>query len=84
MFTKLLKPVAAFLRRLGVHLIICLEYVPGCEPGPGDMLQSLTKGVGSSMWVGKDSGFMERGVEHLAHKCIGTSSCNFCSQKFYQ
>ena len=51
------------------------EDVPGCEPRPGDLLRCLTKGMRTSMWVGEDSGFMERGGEHLAHKCIGTSSC---------
>ena len=60
------------------------EDVPGCEPRPGDLLRCLTKGVGSSIWVGEDSGFMERCGEHLAHKCIGTSSCKFSSPKFHQ
>ena len=36
------------------------EDVPGCEPRPGDLLRCLTKWVGSSMWVGEDSGSMDR------------------------
>ena len=33
------------------------------------------------MWVGEDSGCMERGVQHLAHKCI-LQAANFAVQSF--